>query len=437
MMSPCMRAAALRLRRPGRREPSAKVRRIPASQHSPRPDFETEKPYLRARDLDIVLNTSHESNLTGITVDSDPSILLAGNNSCILSPETTQGPYWVQGELVRKDITEDQEGVPITLDIQIIDVNTCEPVPEAFLEIWHCNSTGVYSGVVANGNGDNSDSTNLDKTFFRGIQQSDADGVVVFETLFPGHYTGRATHIHVMTSQDATVNANETLSGGSITHVGQMFFDQDLISLVEQEEPYASNTQELTTNAEDSILSEEASDVDPMIEYVLLGDSVSEGIFGWLAFGMDTNNAFNITPAAYLTENGGVANANAGSGMGGGGPPSGTGAPPSGAIPSGTGVPPSGSAALSESAAATTLLTVSTSGASSSELTSEASVPEALPSSFGPKPSNAPQGDNGNGRPRPSGGNGQGPVNGQPQQNQQRPQAQQQDRSQQQQEQRP
>jgi hypothetical protein len=140
-----------------------------------------------------------------------------------------------------------------------------------------------------------------------------------------------------MTSLDATVNANETLSGGSVTHVGQMFFDQSLITLVEEVEPYASNGQELTNNANDSILSEEAATTDPFIEYVFLGDSVADGIFGWLAFGMDTSVSYNITPAAYLTENGGVENESAGAGMGGGGgPPGGSGAPPSGGVPTGT-----------------------------------------------------------------------------------------------------
>jgi hypothetical protein len=96
------------------------------------------------------------------------------------------------------------------------------------------------------------------------------------------------THIHIMTSQHATLNANEPLSDGSVTHVGQLFFDQDLITLVEAEEPYASNTQDITTNADDSILSEEADTVDPFMEYVLLSDNIADGIFGWLAFGMDT-----------------------------------------------------------------------------------------------------------------------------------------------------
>lgn len=133
------------------------------------------------------MNTNHHSNLTGITPDVDPAVLFAGNNSCILTPETTQGPYWVSGELVRQDIDEGQEGVPLTLDIQIIDVNTCEPVPKAYLEIWHCNSTGVYSGVSASGNGNSDDSTNLNSTFMRGVQPSDDVGVVTFNTLVPGH----------------------------------------------------------------------------------------------------------------------------------------------------------------------------------------------------------------------------------------------------------
>jgi hypothetical protein len=169
-----------------------------------------------------------------------------------------------------------------------------------------------------------------------------------------------------MTSLDATVNTNETLSGGSVTHVGQMFLDQDLISLVEAEEPYASNTQELTTNAEDSILSEEAETVDPFVEYVLLGDSVADGIFGWLAFGIDTTASYNITPAAYLTDNGGVENENSGGGMGGA--PGGSGGPPSGAVPSGampTGAMPSGANSSVAAATSSTLLAVSSSDASS------------------------------------------------------------------------
>ncbi|UPX17173.1 uncharacterized protein EKO05_0007545 [Ascochyta rabiei] len=282
--------------------------------------IDQEKNYLRARDLDTVLATSHASNRTGITADTDPSVIFAGNNSCILTPEVTSGPYWVKGEMIREDITEDQKGVPLHLDIQVIDVNTCEPIPSVYLEIWNCNATGIYSGVVSSRNGDGSDESNLDKTFLRGISQTDECGVVQFDTLFPGHYTNRATHIHIMThTLDATVNDNNTLAGSSLSHVGQMFFDQDLIEAVDTIEPYASNTQVIKENYKDTYLKEMASEVDPMVEYVFLGDDISEGIFGWLSFGMDSSASYNVTPAAYLYADGGVTNKNASIG-----PPPGT-----------------------------------------------------------------------------------------------------------------
>lgn len=85
------------------------------------------------------------------------------------------------GEYIRRNIIEEQAGVDIVLDYQVIDVDTCEPVPNVYLEIWHCNATGVYSGVVASGNGVSSDETNIDNTFLRGIQKTNTDGVAQFE----------------------------------------------------------------------------------------------------------------------------------------------------------------------------------------------------------------------------------------------------------------
>ncbi|KAF5521092.1 Catechol 1,2-dioxygenase [Colletotrichum aenigma] len=286
---------------------------------------------LKKRDAATVLAESHNQTALGYTLETDAATLFSGNNSCVLTPEVTQGPYYVSGESVRRNIIEDQEGVDIVLDYQVIDVDTCEPVPNVYLEMWHCNSTGVYSGIVASGNGDSSDETNIDKTWLRGIQPTDEDGVAQFESIFPGHYTSRATHIHLMVHHNATLYSNGTL-GNEITasHVGQTFFDQDLISAVEAFAPYNTNTQELTTNADDSILSEEtATDgVDPMMEYTLLGDSVTDGLFAWMAFGINTTLSQTVTPAAFRYESGGVENSNSGGGGAGGSPPNGT-APPS------------------------------------------------------------------------------------------------------------
>ena len=263
----------------------------------------------------------------------------------MLTPEVTQGPYYVSGEYVRRNLVEDQEGIVTILDYQVIDVNTCDPVPGVYLEMWHCNSTGVYSGISAGGNGDSSDTSNLNNTFLRGIQTTDADGVAQFESLFPGHYTSRATHIHLMVHTNATLYGNGTLgtTGQASSHVGQAFFDQDLIAAVEAFAPYSANTQELTLNADDSILAEETATegVDPFFEYTLLGDSAEDGVFAWLAFGINATQSRAVTPAAFLYKEGGVANPNSGAG-GPGGPPGGNFSapvPPSGAVPSATGIP--------------------------------------------------------------------------------------------------
>jgi hypothetical protein len=131
-------------------------------------------------------------------------------------------------------------------------------------------------------------------------------------------------------ANETEVLANGTISGLYTSHssyVGQLFFDQDLIAAVEETSPYSTNTQDLTTNANDSILAEEADTIDPFMEYVYLGDDVSDGIFAWISVGIDPTKDSSVTPAAYYTEQGGVENESSG-GMGGGG---GSGGSPPGA----------------------------------------------------------------------------------------------------------
>lgn len=38
-------------------------------------------------------------------------------------------------------MAESQEGIPLYMDIQLIDTNTCEPIPEIYMDLWHCNAT--------------------------------------------------------------------------------------------------------------------------------------------------------------------------------------------------------------------------------------------------------------------------------------------------------
>ncbi|CAN8106041.1 unnamed protein product [Discula destructiva] len=267
------------------------------------------------------LNVSHHSS-EDYNLSTPETELFASEGACVLSPEVTEGPYYVSGEYIREDVTEDQDGVSLTLDLQVLDIETCEPVVGAYTEIWHCNSTGVYSGVSANGNGNSvTDTSNLNATFLRGIQPTDDDGVALFETLVPGHYTGRTPHIHVLVHLNATPAANETLIDLAASHVGQVFFDQSLIAEVEATSVYSVNTQELTLNSEDSILLQEAATSDPFVEYVLLGDTVEDGLLGWISFGINTTaaNVYDVRAAATYYETGGVSSSNGGGAPGGGG----------------------------------------------------------------------------------------------------------------------
>lgn len=297
---------------------------------------------IRRRDF-AEYNVSHVAT-TDISFGDDETLLFTDKSSCLLQPEVTQGPYYVDGESIRSNVSENQQGVPLFLDVQFVDTSTCEPVPAVLVDFWHCNSTGVYSGVSATGNGDSNDTSNLDATFLRGIQQTDVNGVVQFESIFPGHYTGRATHIHIMSHAigNTTIRTNGTILGSNGTthasHVGQLFFDQDLISQVEATEPYSSNTQDITLNSDDSILGQEADSMDPFVQYLFIGDKIEDGILAWIRIGIDSSADDEINSAATIYKEGGVANQN---GMGGGPGGNAGGSPPNetdGAAPSG--VPP-------------------------------------------------------------------------------------------------
>ncbi|KAF2622340.1 aromatic compound dioxygenase [Macroventuria anomochaeta] len=264
---------------------------------------------IRARDTDAVLNTSHHSSIQNLPFLPE-STIFADNSTCILSPEGEIGPFWVTGELNRDDILEDEPGVPNYVYAQFIDINTCEPLPDIWFDIWNCNATGVYSGVQSDGNGNGDDASNLNNTALRGIQKSNEDGVAHFRTLFPGHYGGRATHVHVVAHLNATLLPNGTITGGSIPHIGQLFFDQDLITEVEATSPYNTNDVAITLNADDHVVVAETEDSnsDPLFNYIYLGDDLSDGLFSWITIGVDSTQNYNTSYAASYTTEGGVTN---------------------------------------------------------------------------------------------------------------------------------
>lgn len=196
---------------------------------------------------------------------SNSSLNSTDSNVCLLTPEVTQGPYHILGEQVSQNITFDQVGVPLTIKVDFIDVDTCQPLQDAWVDVWHANATGFYSGFESASSGvitsmnntqspsnssiqmsqmptalpsgtinSGSNNTNASSStttidsytagadstsqsggmagnsptdgdhFLRGVWQTDQDGLLTMYTIVPGWYTGRAPHIHLKVYDNAS-----------------------------------------------------------------------------------------------------------------------------------------------------------------------------------------------------------------------------------------
>jgi protocatechuate 3,4-dioxygenase beta subunit len=162
-----------------------------------------------------------------------PAAVASGAVKCVLTPEMTEGPYYIAAEKMRRNITEGRPGVPLRLRLSVVDASTCAPIKGAAIDIWHADALGVYSGF---GSGASS------RTFMRGIQMTDVHGLATFDTVYPGWYQGRTVHIHV-----------KVHLGGNVVHTGQLFFQDSLTDVVYKRAPYDSRPNRTTTNATDSI----------------------------------------------------------------------------------------------------------------------------------------------------------------------------------------
>ncbi len=149
--------------------------------------------------------------------------------TCTVYKSATAGPcHATSDKLVRKDISEGYAGLPTRLEFLIVD-SDCNPVPNATLEIWHCDTFGLYSGDI-DGTNDamctGGDAKAAAALWYRGIQTAGADGRVTFDTNFPGWYGSRATHIHFK----VTVGATEYLTS-------QVFLDEALKAEIYDSQP--------------------------------------------------------------------------------------------------------------------------------------------------------------------------------------------------------
>jgi protocatechuate 3,4-dioxygenase beta subunit len=158
------------------------------------------------------------------------------NSSCAVTPTETIGPYPSTRDLVRSDVRDGKEGVPLELTVRVVNAsNGCSPLPGHNVEIWHVDAAGNYSqyGSQASAN------------FLRGILTTNAAGEVTFTTIYPGWYQGRATHIHLEVTQN-----------GVSRRVTQIAFPESVNDEVHRSGVYAARGANPITNLRDGIFAD-------------------------------------------------------------------------------------------------------------------------------------------------------------------------------------
>ncbi|MEB8344153.1 intradiol ring-cleavage dioxygenase [Streptomyces endophyticus] len=249
-----------------------------------------------------------------------------------LTTETTEGPYYIDADKLRRDITEDQDGIPLLLNLKVIDAESCEPLKDAAVDIWHCNAVGVYSGYEAVGSGGggggggtpptgtptgtptgeppSGDPTGAppggghqdptdDERYLRGTWRTDKHGRVAFRTVFPGWYQGRCVHIHVKVHVDGEWT-DAGYEGGHTCHTGQLFFSEAAVLASAEVAPYATNTTTRTTLDEDTIYPDNGTE-GGLLHLKYLKKHIAKGVVASLTMGVapdETHDSTDTMPSA-------------------------------------------------------------------------------------------------------------------------------------------
>ncbi|MFS7878958.1 intradiol ring-cleavage dioxygenase [Streptomyces asiaticus] len=232
-----------------------------------------------------------------------------------LTSETTEGPYYIDADKIRKDITEGKEGIPLTLRLKVIDSDSCKPVAKAAVDIWHCDALGLYSGYESSSSGGGGtpptgtpptgtpptdaptgaptgtppggghQEPTDDKRYLRGTQLTDRHGFVEFTTVFPGWYRGRCVHIHTKVHIGGKLT-DDGYEGGHTCHTGQLFFAEEAVLDSAKVAPYNTSTTERTTLDEDGIYPGNGAQ-GGLLKVKYRKGKIEKGVVGSLTLGVD------------------------------------------------------------------------------------------------------------------------------------------------------
>ncbi len=201
------------------------------------------------------------------------------SGDCIVTPTEVEGPYpYVGGEITnplqRADVTAGQTGVPLAISFEVVNVNSsCAAVTGARVDIWHCNKDGYYSGYGAQTGGSLGTKSYLGKTWLRGYQLTDSAGKLTFNTIYPGWYQGRATHIHI-----------EVFVNNVLKKATQINFSETVSDAVHVSTLYAAHGINSMRNANDEIFNNSATDL--ANETVAVTGDIANGYAGSYTIGL-------------------------------------------------------------------------------------------------------------------------------------------------------
>ncbi len=159
--------------------------------------------------------------------------------ACVVTPTETAGPFTTKAptSVAYSDIVLDRKGTAATIKIIVQNVNNnCAILENAVVDIWHCDAEGNYSEY----------GTKTSEHFLRGRQITDNEGVVVFKSIFPGWYPGRAPHIHVQVLN----------SKGTNLLISQIAFPEDVCNTVYSQGAYTTKGSSYKKNTKDAIFSD-------------------------------------------------------------------------------------------------------------------------------------------------------------------------------------
>ncbi|KAL0567290.1 hypothetical protein V5O48_014704, partial [Marasmius crinis-equi] len=266
--------------------------------------------------------------------------------SSTIAPVVTEGPYYhIAGHPIRRNVAEYQLGL-LTVRVEfynywypfpLIDVETCKPLPNVLVDLWHANATGQYAGhpetvpqfknvgekIQIGGKTITMPPvyprTKEEETWLRGAWPTDRNGVAQFTSpcnfvflpptndsnlprtaIFPGYYSTRATHIHAKVFTSWTPLPNGTFEAGNLAHTGQFFFDDGVNTQVDKMHPYTDNpirhTEGRTRNSDDLgdlFQDSHENGYNPVFDAHLLGGILNQGLVAYITIGINASASYD------------------------------------------------------------------------------------------------------------------------------------------------